>query len=84
MHTKDPQERQQNPADVIVHPSTAITALGAPTHAWNKKDINQPANTGQTESEKPDGSGDGLAEIKTVRAHKTKDPKNITYKSGVI
>jgi hypothetical protein len=84
VHTEDSQERQQNPTDVIIHPSAAIAALGTATHAWNKKDINQPADAGQTESEKPDGPGDGLAEIKTVRPHETKDPKNITDKTGMI
>ena len=77
------QKSEQYPGDRVVDWTLHKLVRGVAIHRRDQKDIDQPANSTQTKSKEPDGAGNRLSEIESVRPRKSKDPKQIPDQCAV-
>jgi hypothetical protein len=77
VNSENAKKGEQNPCHIIIVPSRSETKVGLTIHGWNEKEINDPTDEKQAQSEKIDGSGYRLAVIKPVGTSETEDPKNV-------
>ncbi len=83
MDAKETKKNQQNPGDIVIHPPRFKSQVRLTVHGWDQKEIDNPANQKQAESEEIDGAGDRFAVIKAVGSGETKKPEYIAYDLAV-
>ena len=78
MDTENTQKCEQHPSNVVVDRTSQKASIGASVHAGYQEQVYDPADQKKSKCEKPDDAGDGPPVIKTVCAHETKNPENIS------
>ena len=78
MDTENTQKCEQHPSNVVVDRTSQKASIGAFVHAGYQEQVYDPADQKKSKCEKPDDAGDGPPVIKTVCAHETKNPENIS------
>ena len=86
VNAENPEEHQQDPADRVIPAAARIPEIGIAIHAWNQKQVDDPADQEQPERKKVNRARYGAAEIKPVRADEAENPQNITddHAVGVV
>jgi hypothetical protein len=77
VNPENAEKGEQNPCHIIIVTSCSETKVGFTIHGWNKKEIHNPADEKQPQSEKVDGSCHGFAIIKSVGTGETENPKDV-------
>jgi hypothetical protein len=66
VNPENAEKGEQNPCDIVIVSSRSETKVGLTIHGWNEKEIHDPADEKQPQSEKIDGSCHGFAIIKPM------------------
>ena len=83
VYAEHAQEGEQNPAQRVVDWPFTKAEIRLAVHGGNQEQVDQPADPQQAEGEQPDGAGDRLAIVETVRAEETEDPQQIAHGLGM-
>lgn len=78
VNAKHAKECEQHPGNVVIDRALQKATIGAFVHARYQEQIHNPADQEQAERKEPDDAGDGPAVIKTVSAHETENPENVS------
>src|SRR5690606_7965826 len=70
-------EGEQYPGNGVVRVAGGIAPIGRAVHRRDQEEVAEPADTEQTVSKEPDGSGNGTAIIEPVGAETAEDPQEI-------
>jgi hypothetical protein len=66
VNPENAEKCEQNPCHIVIVSSRSETKIGLTIHGWNQKEIHNPTDEKQPQSEKIDGSCHGFAIIKPM------------------
>ena len=83
MNAEESQEGQEEPGNGVVDRATLEPEIGLAAHAGDQKQIDEPANSKQSQGKEINGSRDGFAEVKAMGTREAEDPEQVANEGGV-
>lgn len=77
MDAKDAQKGEEHPRKRVFEMAGDKPAIRLPVHAWNEKQIYEPADQKQAAGEEPQDASLGFAEVKTMSPSEAEDPEDV-------
>lgn len=79
MDAEDAEEREEQPSDGVIEGTGDVSAVCTAIHAGDQEQVDQPPDSQQAQSEKPDRSGKLASIVKAVRAGESHQPQPVTH-----